>query len=88
MKRKKFNDKMNKELLANGFAYYDDWAYGPQDGWETACEHYTLKLMRHDFGYGIIISPHASGTNPSMNIGSSNSASDIISIRDLLQRLW
>jgi hypothetical protein len=86
--KEKFNEEMDKELLENGFAYYDDWKYGPMSGWTTSHEHHTLRLMRHDFGYDLIISRHASGTNPTMGIGSSNNAKDIIKIRDSLKNLW
>lgn len=71
---KTFDENIDKELLENGFEYYDDWEYGPCNGWSTAFESYTLKLMRHDFGYCLIISKHASGENIGMNIGSSNIA--------------
>ncbi len=87
MKRDKFDENIDKELMENDFAYYDDWKYGPMSGWSTSHEHYTLKLMSHDFGYWLIVSPHASGKNPAMNIGSSNNAKDIIEIRDSLKKL-
>jgi hypothetical protein len=86
-KREKFNESMDAELLANGFAYYSDWEYGPESGWECQ-DHYVLSLMRHDYGYWLIISHHASGENPKMNIGSSNDAKEIIAVRDALKVLW
>lgn len=86
--RDKFDKTIDEELLENDFAYYDDWKYGPMSSWLTACEHHTLKLMKHDFGYDLIIGRHASGKNPTMGIGSSNNAKDIIEIRDSLRKLW
>ena len=88
MARDKFDGSIDKELLENDFAYYDDWKYGPMSGWSTSHEHHTLRLMRHDFGYDIIVGRHASGENPTMGIGSSNNAKDIIKIRDSLKKLW
>lgn len=87
-KREPFNKSMDAELLKNDFAFYDDWEYGPISGWSSRFEHYSLKLMRHDFGYDLIISRHASGHNPFMNIGSSNNAAEIIELRDGLKRLF
>ena len=84
----KFNESMEDELLKNDFAYYDDWKYGPVSGWSTDHEYYTLYLFKHNFGYWLIISCHASGTNPKMNIGSLNNADDIITVRDSLRKLW
>jgi len=75
-------------LLANDFAYYDDWEYGPMSGWSSDWEHYTLKLMRHDFGYWLILSAHSGGENKTFNVGSSNDAEQIISIRDSLAKLF
>ena len=86
--RERFDTNIDKTLLVNGFEYYDDWEYGPMSGWQTDWERYTLKLMGHDFGYWLIIGCHASGASPTMNIGSSNSAEDIIAIRDALKKLW
>lgn len=88
MKREKFDEDIDKELLKNGFDYYGDWKYGPMSGWSTNYEHHTLRLMKHDFGYDLIMGRHASGENPTMGIGSSNSAKDIIKIRDSLKKLW
>lgn len=88
MKREKFDETIDAELLKNGFKYYDDWKYGPMSGWSTGHEHHSLFLIRHDFGYDLIIGRHASGENPKMGIGSSNSAKDIIAIRDSLKKLW
>jgi len=88
MQRDKFDKSIDTELLANNFKYYNDWEYGPISGWTTGYERYSLKLMKHDFGYWLIISCHAGGENPSMNIGSSNNAQDIIAIRDSLSVLW
>ena len=87
MNKPPFNETIGKELLENGFAYFDDWKYGPMDGWSNQ-DHYSLKLMEHDYGYWLIISRHASGENPVMNIGSSNSAQEIIAIRDALSKLF
>ena len=87
-KMDKFNENMDSELLSNDFAYYDDWEYGPQSGWSNAFERYILKLMRHDYGYWLIVGHHASGKNPTMNIGSSNDAKEIIAVRDAIQKLW
>jgi hypothetical protein len=87
MKRPAFNEGMDKELLANDFAYYSDWEYGPESGW-SGQDHYSLRLVRHDYGYWLIIRCHASGDNPLMNIGSSNDAKNIIAVRDALKKLW
>ncbi len=87
MDRPPFDESMDEVLLRNGFAYYSDWKYGPESGW-SAGDHYTLKLMRHDFGYWLIIGRHSSGENPIMNIGSSNNAEYIILVRDALIKLW
>lgn len=85
---KKFNSAMDSELLSNGFAYYDDWKYGPYTGW-SGQGYYVLKLMRHSFGYWLIIQRHyAGGENSTLNIGSSNDAEKIIAVRDALQKLW
>lgn len=86
-KRPKFDDKMDTLLLENGFAYYDDWKYGPESAWSHQ-DHYTLKLMEHDYGYWLILRQHAHGENPEMNLGSSNNANDIIAVRDALKQLW
>jgi hypothetical protein len=83
----KFNEGMDSILLSNDFTYYSDWEYGPQSSW-SGQDHYNMKLMRHDFGYWIIIGHHASGENPTMNIGSSNDAKEIIEVRNALQKLW
>jgi hypothetical protein len=88
MGRDKFDESIDKELLENDFANYDDWEYGPVSGYSTGHERYSLYLMRHDFGYWLIISAHQSGENPRMNIGSSNNAQEIINIRDSLRNLW
>lgn len=84
----RFDNSMDNELIANGFKYYADWEYGPISGWTTDYEYFSLKLMRHDFGYWLIIGRHPSGENPAMNIGSLNNATDIIAIRDSLRKLW
>lgn len=87
MEREKFDKEIDAELLANDFAYYPDWPYGPESGWNKA-DLYSLRLMRHDFGYWLIMRQHASGKNYTMNLGSSNSAKEIISVRDALKKLW
>jgi hypothetical protein len=83
-----FNEKMDEILLQNDFAYYDDWEYGPVTGWTANNDHYSLKLMKHSFGYWLIISKHASGENPSFNIGSSNNANEILAVTEALKILW
>lgn len=83
-----FDKAMDEELLKNDFAYYDDWEYGPMTGWQQPWEYYVLKLMKHDYGYNLIIGRHGSGENPKMGIGSSNNAAEIIAIRDALKKLW
>lgn len=88
MNKDKFNVLMDEVLLRNNFSYYDDWKYGPQSAWSIDCEHFTMKLMRHDFGYWIILDAHASGERKQMNIGSSNSAQDIILARDSLSKFF
>ena len=75
-------------LLKNGFKNYPDWEFGPVSGWPNDHDHMSLQLMRHAFGYWLILRSHSSGENKTMNMGSSNSAEDIIAIRDLLKRLW
>lgn len=84
---KKFDESMDAVLLENGFSYYDDWEYGPESGWSEPFDHISLKLMRTDHGYWIIFSRHASGENPSFNIGISNSAHEIIALRDMLKKM-
>lgn len=87
MEREKFNKEMDAELLSNDFAYYPDWGYGPGSSWSES-DHFSLCLMRHDFGYWIILMQHAGGENRTMNIGSSNNAKEIIAVRDALKKLW
>jgi hypothetical protein len=82
-----FNKDMDAELLSNGFEYHDDWEYGPYSSW-SGQDHYVLKLMRHDFGYWLIVESHASGDNLGINIGSSNEAKEIIAVRNALENLW
>ncbi len=85
--REKFNESMDAELLENDFARFSDWEYGPESGWSHQ-DHYSLRLMQHDFGYWLIIREHAGGENKTMNIGSSNNAKDIIAVRDALKGLF
>ena len=87
MIREPFDEGMDVILLKNDFALYPDWKYGPESGW-SGQDHYTIKLMRHNFGYWIIVSQHASGENITMNLGSLNNAYDIIALRDALKKLW
>jgi len=86
--REPFNHSMDSVLLSHDFSYYNDWDYGPMSLWSTGWEHHSMKLMRHDFGYWIILSNHCSGKNKTLNMGSSNNADDIIAIRDTLKKLW
>lgn len=86
-KMEKFNGGMDAELLANDFAYYDDWKYGPSSCW-SGPDLYTLELMWHNYGYWLILRRHGGGENKEMNLGSSNYAKDIIAVRDALRRLW
>lgn len=89
MRRKdkpKFDETMDETLLQNGFEYFDDWGYGPQCAWSEDWDHVGLKLSRHSFGYWIVFRRHAGGANPAMNIGSSNSAEEIIALRDMLKK--
>lgn len=79
-----FDASMDATLLQNGFKYYDDWEYGPMSGWSWSCDHPSIRLMKHSFGYSIIFSVHASGLNPHMVIGNSNNADEIIALRDAL----
>lgn len=83
----KFDPKMDEILLENDFAYYSDWEYGPISGWNERFDHVSLKLMHCYFGYLIIFRRHAGGENKEQNIGLSNSAEDIIQLRDLLKKL-
>lgn len=87
MERVSFDKDIDVELLANDFAYYPDWLYGPESGWNEA-DLYSLRLMRHDFGYWIILRQHAGGENHMINMGSSNNAKEIIAVRDALKKLW
>ncbi len=86
--RERFNEGIDEVLLANGFKYYEDWEHGPQAAWSIDCEHYTMQLMRHSFGYWIIIDAHASGERKKLNMGSSNNAADIIAVKAALERLF
>ena len=88
MERAKFDKAIDKELIENDFAYYDDWEYGPISSLPHDYDHYSLMLMKHNYGYWLIVSRHASGENPRVNIGSSNNAKEIIEIRDSLRKLW
>jgi len=85
--REKFNKGMDSELLSNGFNYYSDWRYGPQICW-SGHDISSIKLMRHDYGYWIIIRLCDGVAHTEMNIGSSNDAKEIIAVRDALQKLW
>lgn len=87
MELEPFDKEIDAELLANDFAYYPDWSYGPESGWSKA-DHYSLCLMRNKFGYWLILRQHASGENYTMNLGSSNNAQEIIAVRDALKKLW
>ncbi len=85
--RSPFDEKIESELLKNGFAYYDDWKYGPVSGWSHQ-DHYSLNLMKHSFGYWLIIRAQFGGDNKTMNVGSSNNAQEIIAVRDALAKLF
>lgn len=84
----RFDEAMEAKLLENGFKYYGDWEFGPVSGWSGDFERYNMNLMKHSFGYWIIVVAHASGENKEFNLGSSNSAEHIIAIRDLLSKLF
>lgn len=88
MRKNSFDESIEAKLLDSGFNNYDDWEYGPCCGWSADCEHYSLKLMEHDYGYWLILSAHQSGSNPEMNIGSLNRAQDIIDVRDSLSKVF
>jgi len=88
MIRDPFDKSIEKKLLENGFKKFDDWTYGPKFSFSQDYDHLSLILMAHDFGYDLILGLHASGTNPRMNIGSSNSAEDILAVRDAINKLW
>jgi len=83
-----FNKDIDAELLASGFKYYDDWEHGPQIGWHIIHDYFTMRLMRHNFGYWLIIEAHEGGANKRLNIGSSNKAEDIIAVKEALDRLF
>ena len=87
MDREKFDESIVKELIDNGFSFSQDWAFGPVSSWSHQ-DHYSLRLMKHHFGYWLIISQHFGGENKKVNLGSSNNAKDIIAVRDVLRRLW
>ena len=88
MDRDKIDKSIESELLNNGFKFYNDWEFGPMCSWSTDCEHYALKLMRHAFGYWLILSAHESGSNSEMNIGSLNNAQEIIAVRNSLSKVF
>ena len=81
-------DDIDKELLASGFAYYDDWEYGHQIGWSINHDHFTMRLFPHSFGYWVTIEAHMGGANKRLNMGSSNKAEDIIAVKKALDRLF
>lgn len=81
-------DQIDSYLFDNGFAYYDDWEYGPQYGYSIPHERFRIYLMRGSYGYSICLNAHASGTNKKFPIGTSNSAEDIINLKQLLERLF
>jgi len=87
LNRPPFDEAIEKALLENGFAHYDDWKFGPESSWSHQ-DHYSLSLMKHDFGYWLIVKSHFGGENKTLNIGSSNSAQEIIAIRDMLSKLF
>jgi hypothetical protein len=84
----KFDKSIEAELLKNDFAFYDDWKYGPESGWFNDNGFFTLKLMGHDYGYWLIIETSGGGERKGINIGSSNNAKDIVSVRDAFKKLW
>ena len=53
-------------------------------GWRNDHDFYSLSLMRHDYGYWLILKCKTEG----MNIASSNDAKEIINVRDSLSKLW
>ena len=83
-----FDECIDDVLLANGFKYYDDWEYGPQAGWSTDWEHYTIRLNRHSFGYWVNVIAHSGGENKHLCLGSSNSADDILALKNLLEKFF
>lgn len=84
MKKDKFDPTIDEQLLENGFAYYNDCKFGPMSGWRADYDFYSLRLMRHDHGYWLILKC----TAKEINIGSSNDAKEIINVRDSLSKLW
>lgn len=86
--KKDFDKTIEEELLKNDFVLDDDEGCSLSSGWSQDWERYRLYLMKHDFGYWLIIGCHASVENPKMNIGSSNSAKEIIELRDSLKQLF
>lgn len=84
-----FKDKeaIDKILLKNGFKYFSDWKYGPQYTWNEDYDIVTLRLMHNNDGYWLILHRHAGGKNLAMNIGESNNAEEIISLRNLLKKM-
>lgn len=87
MERVPFDKEIDAELLDNDFAFFSDWEYGPLSTW-SGQNIFTLRLMRHDYGYWLIVVQNASGEHILMNVGSSNSAKEIIAVRDALKQLW
>jgi hypothetical protein len=83
----RFNPVMEKELLDNGFSNDPEWEYGPVSTWVNQ-DFYTMQLMKHDFGYFIILQQKFGGEYKTINIGSSNNAQDIIKVRDALKLTW
>ena len=86
IKLPKFDENINKLLLANGFKFYNYWEFGPIDSWSEDMDHISLRLLRHNFGYWIQFRRHAGGQNKTLIIGESNNADDIIALRDALKK--
>lgn len=82
-----FDKSMEAVLLANGFDRYDGWPEGPIATWNGHAL-YSMQLYEHDKGYFIILRQNTGGDIRTVNMGSSNNAKDIITLRDALMRLW
>jgi hypothetical protein len=83
----KFDPSMPDKLKAADFEHYKDTGYDFEYGW-WAGDHTSMHLLPHDYGYWIILCRHESGENRKLNIGSSNSAEEIIALRDAMEKLF
>lgn len=81
------HNSIDEKLMQNGFEYYDDWEYGPSIGWSKEGGFYSINLMRHGYGYWLILEHAQGGGRSSINIGSSDNADDILAFAGALNKL-